>query len=218
MEGFKQNFDSASEQEPFNVEKSMERERTMLGKFRGKTKDIARVLLFVSALSAGYGFTGRASEAGETERSEKPAYSQKTNIESERKAEFVSRFEAFKDSVVERKIELHNLQEAMYELRFLYQHHKEDDEGARRALETWIFSNVGNSKEQRTPTTTPKEKFLILNDLHYRVDQFVDIFLADHSRPHTYEDIAMQREELIKNHAAFRQLHQMYEEARKAMR
>lgn len=51
--GLKQNTDSALEQESLDIEEGIKRERTTLEKFRGKAKDIARVLLFVSALSAG---------------------------------------------------------------------------------------------------------------------------------------------------------------------
>lgn len=51
--GSKHDLDAASEREPFNVEKGIEHERTILERFRGKAKDIARVMLFVSALTAG---------------------------------------------------------------------------------------------------------------------------------------------------------------------
>lgn len=58
--GLQQNKESAPERESFDVEKGLSRERTILGRFRGKAKDIGGVLLLVSALSAGMAKEGFA--------------------------------------------------------------------------------------------------------------------------------------------------------------
>jgi hypothetical protein len=207
MEGFKQNLDSASEQESLDVEKGMERERTILGKFQGKAKGIARSLLFVSALSAGYGFEGHTSEAGETEQDNKSAHSQEINADSQ-KEELFRRFADFRNRTAEGMMELKNLQDVMGELNFLYQQHKENDVAARSALESWILSKTGRAKN-----VDPKVRYSILNELSFRTDKFVQMFLTASGQEYSDKDIAIQRESLVKNHAAFRQLRQMQDEA-----
>ncbi|MDO8492499.1 MAG: hypothetical protein Q7S34_02570 [bacterium] len=214
MEKIKMGFSPEHTQErgPWDTEKALDKERGVLEKFRGKAKDVARVLLFVSALSAGYGFGERTSEAGEIGRGEKSAHSQKVGIYSEKEKELSRRFVAFKDSMAERRMELENLKEVMYELHFLYNQYGKEDVLARKSLETWI-----SSKTDRAKIVDPKVRFSLLNELHFKIDQFVDIFLMDRSREYDAKDVALQRESLIENHAAFRQLHRMYEEAREAL-
>lgn len=64
--GLQQNKESAPERESFDVEKGLSRERTILERFHGRAKAIARVMLFISALSAESIITkeARAEEPG----------------------------------------------------------------------------------------------------------------------------------------------------------